>query len=88
MAKKRKTRQEKMLADLRRKLQVTKTPRSVVTTSPTYSLLATQTTPKPALFNYQLRITNYAYVLSDLKKTAFLTTIALGAQIVLYFVMR
>lgn len=87
MAKKHKTRQEKIIADLRRKLQVQQVPPAKLNEG--YSL----TKSKPILTlptttkNYTLKTTNYSYVLSDLKKTALLTIIALAAQAILYFVL-
>lgn len=96
MAKKRKTRQEKVIADLRRKLQVAKPVETQVATSvvSTYSLPQTKSVPKVSSMNYEPTLPagrqgtqNYAYVLSDLKKTALLTAIAIAAQGVLYFLL-
>ena len=90
MAKKRKTRQEKMIADLRRQL-ATQTPE---TTSPrvhpnnTYSLSfnkdALQKTP---VAGSSTKTINYTYILSDLRKTALLSILAVAVQVVLYLVL-
>ena len=104
MAKKRKTRQEKIIADLRRKLEAQTLyengarPKPLATTpatpSTTYSLPDLKPSPKIYSVNKEPRTQNlarqgassaYSYVLSDLKKTAVLTTIAIAAQVVLYF---
>ncbi len=101
MAKKRKTKQAKVIADLRRKLQAQVVPQAIPNEG--YSL----TTVKPILTlpiknpsasfdyaqdkslraSYALKTINYSYVLSDLRKTVLLTIVALAAQAILYFVL-
>ena len=84
MAKKRKTRQEKIIADLRRQLNTQETQAKEKTVSTgLYSLPQTksfqQVTNKKPIAN------NYTYVISDLRKTVLFTIIALAAQIAIYF---
>lgn len=89
MAKKRKTKQAKVIADLRRKLQAQVVP--TATPNEGYSLTVINkpilTPPTGLAKNYELRTTNYSYVLSDLRKTALLTIFAIAAQAILYFVL-
>jgi hypothetical protein len=83
MAKKRKTRQEKVISDLHRQLAVQATPQIATPIHP-YSLrqvgqpVHASTSPKPE---------THAYVLSDLRKTLLLTAIAIASQFVLYVVL-
>ena len=96
MAKKRKTKQEKIIADLRRKIEMQSPP----TTSPaaisnTYSIPSVKISSPVANLrpdfrprgSQQASNSSYAYVISDLKKTVILTIIAIAAQIGLYFVL-
>ncbi len=85
MAKKRKTKQAKVIADLRRKLQIQVVPQ--VTRDEGYSLTAIKPVLTLPTKNYELRTINYSYVLSDLRKTALLTIVAVAAQAILYFVL-
>lgn len=85
MAKKRKTKQDKVIADLRRKLQA----QVVLPASQDkgYSLTAVKPILTLPTKSYELRTMNYSYVLSDLKKTGLLTMLAIAAQAILYFVL-
>lgn len=96
MAKKRKTRQEKIISDLRRKLE---TQALYENNSETKSSATTPVAPtnlyslpelKPSsvyTMNHEPRTQSYTYVLSDLRKTGILTIIAIASQLVLYLVL-
>lgn len=89
MAKRRKTRQEKLIADLRRKLQSQASP--VDDVASVHSSMYTLTQAKVEIpfppTTYNLKPNTYTYVFSDLRKTAVLTTVAIIAQVILYFVL-
>ena len=91
MAKKRKTKQEKVIADLRRQLVQPTASSSPEALRPSYTLSSTAFSHKHSSpVNQKLHnkpVTNYSYVASDLRKTALLTFLALAVQFVLYFVM-
>lgn len=81
MSKKRKTREEKIIAELRHKLESGGSEKSVKF-QPQVEL------PKPS-FSISSSINNdYSYVKKDLSKTIFLTTVAIFAFIVLYWWMN
>ena len=95
MAKKKKTRQQKIIADLRRQLYTSQTkyaPLEIKTEKNTQSVSITlpkqpslNTTipkiPAPAFTN------TYPYLAKDLKKTAILTTAIFAAQLILFFTL-
>lgn len=102
MAKKRKTRQEKIIADLRRQLQTQEPlqPSAATTVASTYSLPQAKPIVQPSshtltsnlkpntLVRQQADASSaYTYVISDLKKTLLFTTIAIAAQIGLYIIL-
>lgn len=90
MAKPRKTRQEKIITELRRKLAVNQD-------------LSIDRNAAPKSYEEKVRISfspvsqsttvqairlNYSYVFSDLKKTGFLTLFALAFEFVLYWLFE
>lgn len=89
MAKKKKTRQQKIVADLKRELvkktlssqndQVVKldTPKEIL---PKKEFLAKPVEKKD-------NATNYNYLIRDLRKTALLTTSIIALQIILFFIL-
>lgn len=83
MAKKRKTKQEKRIADLRRQLS-TQLAQAPSVQSNAYSLPTLRAKTLVSTSNVPHAKSNYAYVLSDLKKTALLTVIALAVEIILH----
>lgn len=87
MAKKRKTKQAKVIADLRRKLQAQNEGYSLTAINKPILTLPTKNPSASLRASYELRTMNYSYVLSDLKKTGLLTTLAIAAQAILYFVL-
>ena len=94
MPKKRKTKQEKVIADLRRKLvsQEPATAESTPSFAPTYTFAQTKSIAQTSSYSVNSKTSNlkptaYSYILSDLRKTVLLTTIAIAAQILLYFVL-
>ena len=84
MAKKRKTKQEKKIADLRRQL-VSSGISSPAPLSSTYSLPAVRTVSSQV--SNKSEVKGYDYIVSDLRKTAILTAIAITVQIILHFVL-
>lgn len=88
MAKSRKTKQEKIISELRNKLAtVAATPASSLTPNSLYSFTQTKATSKVLSKTSNLKPLTSSYVLSDLRKTFILSTIAILGQIVLYFVI-
>ncbi len=87
MSKDKKTRQQKVIADLRRKLNNTKN--NQISTVPTVSLksvnLSQISMTKPT---FTSTINSGAYLISDLKRTTFLTAILVGAEIILLFLLK
>ena len=88
MAKKRKTRSQKALADSRHVLyHFEETPAQVspsLVQKPTFSL---NLSPNISQVKIQTQ-TSYAYVLTDIRKTAFITASILVAQIILFFILK
>ena len=86
MAKKRKTREQKKLADLRHtfthSIVTHQLPQANITLPRTVDLKIVKQTPTAVSTDV------YAYVVKDLSKTAFLTAIILGIQIVLFFMLK
>lgn len=81
MAKKRKTRQEKIIAELRRKLaakEKTRDKSEVVTTTPTPTTQPVTQSPIPSLIPASL-------IKKDLTKTFVLAILAISLELVLYF---
>ncbi len=95
MAKKKKTRQQKIIADLRRQLytsQAKDVPLEIKTENNTQSLSITL--PKMPKINTTANretspaFTNtYPYLAKDLRKTAIVTTAILAAQLLLFFTL-
>jgi hypothetical protein len=86
MAKHRKTRREKKIADIRHSLYhlEIETPQEVKKSAPKREKLIISR-PEPVLQNQSL---TYAYVAKDLRKTIFITTIIFVTQIVLFYVLN
>ena len=81
MGNKRKTRKEKVIADLRRQLYSFKG-HNIVTSEPKV-LLQPKTLPtSPALVN------RYPYLISDVLKTGILTMLILACQIILFLILK
>ncbi len=89
MAKKKKTRQQKIIADLRRKI-------SNENLSSQNTVLAKVNTPQVKITKKEIPIVlktekkdeqNYAYLKRDLRKTAILTGSVVAAQIILFLVL-
>ena len=83
-----KTREEKIIAELRRKLKSLKVPKEVKPVSlPTSSEkpIAKERTTGFARENLSY---DYSLVAKDLRKTFFLTTLALSLEFVLYFILK
>ena len=93
MAKKKKTRQQKIIADLRRQIYASKTdnaPFEEKTEKPkqpslSFKLPAINTVEKKQSF---AAITNTSYLAKDLQKTAILTASIITAQLILLFVLK
>ena len=89
---KRKTKQQKMIADLKRKIQSkesvspSQTSASPVhgTTTFTFSAPKNTTSYTPRVQSHAL----YALPFADLKKTAIVTSTVLIAQVILFFLLR
>lgn len=80
MAKKRKTREEKKLADLRH----TFTHQNTLNTLETKPLFTKIETKKPTVATYS----NYPYLAKDLTKTFILSASIIGAQILLFISLK
>lgn len=89
MSKKRKTREEKIIAELRRKLEasapITSKPegKDIVVPKPTFNINTALPNKQNLVLNY-----DYSYVRRDLIKTILLTIVAGSAFIVLYWGME
>lgn len=83
MAKQKKTRQEKIIADLRRQLTQTKRklPTSII--SPSISLTAQPQYNMPIKTAFP-----HSYLLPDLTKTSLVTSIILIGEFVLFFLLK
>ncbi|MGA2967962.1 MAG: hypothetical protein ABSD69_02230 [Candidatus Levyibacteriota bacterium] len=85
MAKKRKTREQKILADLRHNFKHTftsQTPPAVRIQTQIVPSLANQTTPKVTALN------QYPYLIKDLTKTALLTAGIFIFQLILFTLLK
>ncbi|MDO8551253.1 MAG: hypothetical protein Q7S03_01040 [bacterium] len=96
MSKKRKTRQEKKISDLRRQLETTKTndytlppqETSEAKIQPrTYQLPVIQSSAPQKTTQSQPNIFPVAYIKRDLSKTLILALLAFSLELVLYFVL-
>ncbi len=83
MSKRRKTRQQKLLADQRHVLYHLETT-SAQAVVPTEKKIEFE----PKLITHSPQTTTYAYVLTDIKKTALITSSILIVQIVLFILMK
>lgn len=83
MAKKKKTRQQKIIADLRRQVTLSKPQESKPETKP-------KNFSNPALITYapKIRAVTYPYLKKDLQKTAILTSSVIALQMILYFLLK
>lgn len=95
MAKRKKTRQQKIIADLRRRLQMEKRSApseipSVITSSPAKpddeAISSIMRLPRPD--SIRTRNDNYSYLFYDLSKTGILTGGIIIAQLVLLFLLK
>lgn len=100
MNKHKKTRQEKIISDLRKKIASQKEtdPLTIspivnkiaqtekLNSSSTYILPTTQTTHVTPTFSRPQITYDYSYVYKDLRKTLFLTTLIVGIELIIYFV--
>ena len=100
MNKHKKTRQEKVISDLRKKLASQKDPQPVNLQSPvnkiaetnklnqtaTYTLPTVQPVRIPQSFSKTQISFDYSYVFKDLRKTIFLTIIIVGIEFFIYSV--
>jgi hypothetical protein len=87
MAKHRKTRREKKVADHRHSLYHLELESSQEVIKPSLIKENSSTVSKVDQPN-QAQVISYAYVTSDLKKTIFITSIILLTQIVLFFILN
>jgi len=90
MAKKKKTKQQKIVADLRR--QLLKKNLSTQVETPVVKTVVSE--KKPLIKEPQIKAAdkkesdfNYSYLTHDLKKTAILTSSVIALQIILYFAL-
>ena len=81
MGNKRKTRKEKVIADLRRQLYSFKG-QDVVSSEPKVPLLPKTWHAPPTLVN------TYPYLTSDVLKTGILTMLILACQIILFLILK
>lgn len=81
MSKKRKTREEKIIAELRHKLEASAP--EIVVPKPTFNINTALPNKQNAVLNY-----DYSYVRRDLIKTILLTIVVVFAFIVLYWGME
>jgi hypothetical protein len=94
MAKKKKTRQQKIIADLRRQINASqpksapvekKIEKSKKPTSPSLNLPIINLSEKKQASS---TFTNIAYLAKDLQKTAILTTSIIACQLILLFILK
>lgn len=86
MAKKRKTREQKKLADLRHNF--THTPVNHIHSEAKIKLFNPEIT-KPAVKIQTVTVINeYPYLIKDLSKTGLITAVILGFQITLFFLLK
>lgn len=80
MSKAKKTRQQKIIADLRRK---------VVLQSPQHYYTVTKPLEKPVMTQSFQKEHVYAspFLFSDLRKTMFITTVVIGIELALFFLL-
>ena len=90
-----KTRQQKILADLRRQLAQEQSQKSSApeVSRPEYSFKPNVVSPVVATSRsadkpLSVMATDYTYVKNDLLKTSILTVLAIGAQLVLWYVLN
>lgn len=79
----RKTKKEKILAEYHRKLEQLQSavPKPVIK----YEIPSVVTTPRPTAPKV---VSDYSYVLSDLRRILFLTALAICAQVVLWYYLQ
>jgi hypothetical protein len=89
MAKKKKTRQQKIIADLRRHSLESLSQKVPIIKADAPQVAVKETTLKTEIVKTENKDNNvsYSYLIHDLKKTAFLTTSIIALQIVLYFTL-
>ncbi len=89
MAKKKKTKQQKIVADLRRQLLK----KNLSNKNETPVVKSVRDDKKPLIEEPQIKVVkketnfNYSYLTHDLKKTAVLTSSIVALQIILYFAL-
>ncbi|GEM_PF-3333107 len=104
MAKKKKTRKQKILADLRRQarhMNITTPPREEINATEevtqiipreaatvAYSPVQKDTVPKPAVVNRAVVTADYQYLSRDLLKTIALTISIVVVEVVIHFLTR
>jgi hypothetical protein len=82
MARQRKTRQQKIIAGLRRKVS------TIEAKSPPSHIHISEIIPSVSSTSIRTEPSNYAYVIKDLRKTGILTFAIIGAQLLLFFLLR
>lgn len=96
MAKHKKTKEQKKIADLRRRLQF-QTEKNTINNEARKSLYSIETTNQPKResiysFKHEIKnkasIINYDYVMEDLKRTGILTGSVIAAQLVLFYLLK
>lgn len=94
MGKKRRTRQQKIISDLRRKVSLQSTLTNAIKTADSKNNLGvpvsiTKVNIRPTAKSAGLGLQNdYSYLIHDFKKTAILIGLAIALQIVLYLALR
>ena len=83
-----KTRQEKIIAELRRKLKTTQQHTGVQPT-PYHTEKPQVSPPIPNIPKNEIQnnVTDYSYVLEDLRRISLLTIVAVGLEAVLYMLL-
>lgn len=88
MSKTRRTRQEKEIATLRRKVRtIQEEPSSTPVESPQYRFSGSKTAQSYIPQSPTLKL-NYSHVIHDARNTLFITVFLLGIQIILYILIQ
>ncbi len=87
MNKKRKTRREKVLADLHRRLNATKL-NSYTAREELKETKTETTTLEPQLAEPKITVSNYPYLIKDITKTAWVTALIIAFQIFLLLMLK
>jgi|GEM_PF-2380313 len=92
MSKRKKTRQQKIISDLRRKTQPQSShpekPEQSKPTLPSYSFQVSSMNSSESVSKNDITATSYPFLIHDLKRTGILTFIFIAAELLLFFLLK